>query len=240
MIKIIEADGKREKEALAALAGRGGAPGAEIETRVREILEAVRAEGDAAVLRYTAMFDGEAAAAGGLRTFERKDLKKAFEALPDALALALLHAADNIRLYHAKQETHGYEEKREDGTVIGQIVRGLTAVGLYVPGGTAAYPSTVLMNAIPAKLAEVGTIVMVTPPREEMNGILGAAYIAGVDQVILAGGAQALAALAYGTGAFPRVDKIVGPGNLYVATAKRLLFGVVDIDMIAGPSEVLV
>ena len=240
MIRIIEADGKKEREALSALAGRGGAPGAEVEARVREIIEAVRAEGDAAVLRYTALFDGEAAAAGGLRAFERDELKAAFKRLPDTLAMALLHAEDNIRRYHAKQETTGYEEKREDGTVIGQLVRGLSAVGLYVPGGTAAYPSTVLMNAVPAKLAQVETIIMVTPPRAEMDEILGAAYIAGVDRAILAGGAQALAALAFGTETIPRVDKIVGPGNLYVATAKRLLFGTVDIDMVAGPSEILV
>ncbi|MDR1815207.1 MAG: histidinol dehydrogenase [Clostridiales Family XIII bacterium] len=243
MIHIVTADGRAEFAALDGLAGRGGAPGADVEAAVREILEAVRTDGDAAVLRYTEKFDGPEAVRGGIAVLTREDLKTALESLPDALASALLHAADNIRKYHAKQVSEGYEERRTDGTVIGQIVRGLTRVGLYVPGGTAAYPSTVLMNAIPAKLAGVGELVMVTPPRGGAGtdaAILGAAYLAGVDKVILAGGAQAVAALAYGTETFPRVDKIVGPGNIYVATAKRLLFGLIDIEMIAGPSEILV
>jgi histidinol dehydrogenase len=157
--------------------------------------------------------------------------------------MALVHASENIRKYHERQaeaSIGGYEEKGADGIVLGQVVRGLTRVAIYVPGGTAAYPSTVLMNAIPAKIAGVGEIVMITPAREEMKEVLGAAYLAGVDQVILAGGAQAIAASAYGTETFPRVDKIVGPGNIYVATAKRLLYGTVDIDMVAGPSEILV
>jgi histidinol dehydrogenase len=143
-----------------------------------------------------------------------------------------------------KQVQHGYEEKRGDGVVIGQMVRGIDRVGLYVPGGTAAYPSTVLMNAIPAKIAGVGELVMVTPPGRDgaalSSEMLAAAFVAGVDKVILAGGAQAVAALAFGTGTFPKVDKIVGPGNVYVAAAKRMLYGHVDIDMIAGPSEILI
>jgi histidinol dehydrogenase len=179
---------------------------------------------------------------------------------------AILHAAENIRAYHEKQVCGGYEEKRGDGTVIGQVVRGMSRVGLYVPGGTAAYPSTVLMNAIPAKLAGVGELVMVTPPGKGADArgtsvsgspsndgeagsadsrglsaeMLAAAFVAGVDRILLAGGAQAVAALASGTDAFPKVDKIVGPGNIYVATAKRMLYGLVDIDMIAGPSEILI
>jgi len=274
MIKTIIADGKAEFEALAGLAGRGGAPGAGVEDVVKRIIGDVRTEGDEAVVRYTVKFDGpEAAPYGRVETLSRAELKKAFESLDMPLADALMHAAENIREYHKKQADalKGYEEKYPDGegeeVIIGQIVRGLTRVGLYVPGGTAAYPSTVLMNAIPAKLAGVEEIIMVTPPRGEGGwtgkmkstrqkvmvtpprgeagfaadaSILGAAYLAGVDSVILAGGAQAVAAMAFGTETFPRVDKIVGPGNIYVATAKRLLYGVVDIDMIAGPSEILI
>ena len=280
MIRTIFADGKAEFEALAGLAGRGGAPGADVEQAVRQIIEDVRAEGDAAVARYTRRFDGEdAVPEGRIESLSREDLKAAFESLTAPLADALIHAAENIRAYHSKQAEalKGYEEKSADGVVVGQIVRGLARVGVYVPGGTAAYPSTVLMNVIPARLAGVGEVVMATPPRKEAAlamalragdaadavggrkpgaddgkepgdnqgfatdaAILGAAYIAGVDRVILAGGAQAVAALAYGTETFPRVDKIVGPGNIYVATAKRLLYGVVDIDMIAGPSEILI
>ncbi|MDR1797999.1 MAG: histidinol dehydrogenase [Clostridiales Family XIII bacterium] len=238
MIRILQADGKTEYGALDGLAGRGGAPGADVEQAVRRIIADVRAEGDAAVVRYTQQFDGVAGA--GIRVLGRGEMKEAFESLPDGLGAALLHAADNIRKYHAKQVAEGYEERRADGVVIGQMVTGLARVGLYVPGGTAAYPSTVLMNAVPAKLAGVGELVMVTPPRDSLAPILGAAYIAGVDKAILAGGAQAVAALACGTETFPRVDKIVGPGNVYVATAKRLLYGAVDIEMIAGPSEILV
>jgi len=252
MIKTITADWKAEFEALKGLAGRGGAPGSDVENTVLQIIEDVRSRGDEAVVQYARMFDGPDAAPGGrIETLSRHDLKIAFESLPVPLADALIHATENIRAYHKKQADAlvGYEEKYIDvdheKVVIGQIVRGLTRVGIYVPGGTAAYPSTVLMNAIPAKLAGVEEIIMVTPPREEEGfstdaAILGAAYLAGVDVVVLAGGAHAVAALAYGTETFPQVDKIIGPGNIYVATAKRLLYGIVDIDMIAGPSEILV
>jgi histidinol dehydrogenase len=244
MIRILKTDGAAEREALAGLAGRGGVPGAAVEAAVREILEAVRAEGDAAVIRYTEKFDGaEALPDGKIRVLGRTELKEAFESLPSGLAMALIHASENIRKYHERQAAvciGGYEEKGADGIVLGQVVRGLTRVGIYVPGGTAAYPSTVLMNAIPAKIAGVDEIVMITPARADVKEVLGAAYLAGVDQVFLAGGAQTVAALAYGTETFPRVDKIVGPGNIYVATAKRLLYGTVDIDMVAGPSEILV
>jgi len=252
MIKTIIADGKVEFEALKGLAGRGGAADAEVEKAVQKIIEDVRKEGDPAVARYALAFDGNYAAPGGrIETLSREDLKRAFESLETRLADALMHAAENIRAYHKKQigALEGYEEKYPDGegdhVVLGQIVRGLSRVGVYVPGGTAAYPSTVLMNVIPAKLAGVEEIVMVTPPRAGGTFstdavILGAAYLAGADKAILAGGAQAVAAMAYGTETFPRVDKIVGPGNVYVAAAKRLLYGVVDIDMIAGPSEILI
>ena len=161
---------------------------------------------------------------------------------PDFIA-ALEKAADNIRAFHQRQKQEGWSFTTEQGCLLGQRVRGLHRVGIYVPGGTAAYPSTVLMNTIPARIAGVGEIVMVTPPpKPGLNNreILAAAKVAGVDRVFTVGGAQAIAALAYGTESIPRVDKIVGPGNIYVATAKRLLYGVVDIDMVAGPSEILV
>ncbi len=156
---------------------------------------------------------------------------------------ALLNAVENITDFHSRQKTQGFAVPKENGVVLGQKVRGLSRVGLYVPGGTAAYPSSVLMNAVPAKIAGVGEIILVTPPQKDgtpNKDILVAAAVCGVDRVFLAGGAQAVAALAYGTEAMPKVDKIVGPGNIYVATAKKLLFGTVDIDMIAGPSEILI
>ena len=157
--------------------------------------------------------------------------------------LALYKAADNIRDFHARQKQQSWLEPKQNGVILGQRIRGLKRVGVYVPGGTAAYPSSVLMNVIPAKIAGVKEIVMVTPPQKDGTAnpdILAAAKIAGVDRVFLMGGAQAVAALAYGTQSVPKVDKIVGPGNIFVATAKKLLYGTVDIDMIAGPSEILI
>jgi histidinol dehydrogenase len=245
MIKTITADGKTEYEALSSLAGRGDAGAdAAVETAVRAIIADVRLRGDAAVREYGLKYDGFLPER---LTLTRDDMKAGYDAAPRAFTAAILHAAENIRAYHGKQVQRGYEEKRADGTVIGQMIRGMDRVGLYVPGGTAAYPSTVLMNAIPAKLAGVGELIMATPPRQSGGSgltlpaeILAAAYVSGVDRIVLAGGAQAVAALAYGTDAIPKVDKIVGPGNVYVATAKRELYGLVDIDMIAGPSEILI
>jgi histidinol dehydrogenase len=252
MIRTIAADGKTEYEALAGLAGRGGTDAEEtvgIEKAVGAIIEDVRRRGDEAVREYGLKFDGFVP---DRLVLTREDMKAGYDAAPRGFTDAILHAAENIRAYHEKQIQGGYEVKRESGAVVGQIVRGMDRVGLYVPGGTAAYPSTALMNAIPAKLAGVGELVMVTPPRKTVNAdsagerhglpveILAAAFVSGVDKVILAGGAQAVAALAYGTATFPKVDKIVGPGNIYVATAKRMLYGLVDIDMIAGPSEILI
>jgi histidinol dehydrogenase len=221
--------------AVAVLAGRGGTLAEGVEEAVREIIWTVRVGGDPALFAYAEKFDG------GMPdplTAGRAEMKAAYEKVDDAFRKAITHAAENIRAYHEKQLPAGYEHKQEGGVVLGQIVRGLTRVGLYVPGGTAAYPSTVLMNAIPARLAGVQELIMVTP-RAELN-ILAAAYLAGVDRVFFVGGAHAVAALAYGTETIPRVDKIVGPGNVYVATAKRMLYGTVDIEMIAGPSEVLI
>ena len=248
MITTVVANDKIEFEALNSLGGRGSSQGSDVEENVKKILEDVKNDGDNAILAYTEKFDGKKAAEGGIVSLNHTELKKAYESLEPGLAKALLHASENIREYHKKQVVHGYETKYEDGVVIGQIIRGLEKVGLYVPGGKAAYPSTVLMNAIPAKIAGVEELVMVTPPRLDASGddyptdtaILAAAWLAGVDKVIMVGGAQAVAALAYGSETIPRVDKIVGPGNVFVTTAKRILYGQVDIDMIAGPSEILI
>ncbi|MBL0719133.1 histidinol dehydrogenase [Piscinibacter sp. Jin2] len=218
---------------------------AAIEDRVAEIVEAVRMRGDAAVLECTARFDGLNAASVAALELSRAELKAAFEGLPDAQRVALEAAAARVRSYHARQlEACGrsWSYRDEDGSLLGQKVTPLDRVGIYVPGGKAAYPSSVLMNAIPAQVAGVGEIVMVVPtPRGEKNPlVLAAAYVAGVHRAFTLGGAQAVAALAYGTATVPRVDKITGPGNAYVASAKRRVFGQVGIDMIAGPSEILV
>ncbi|MDR3296272.1 MAG: histidinol dehydrogenase [Clostridiales Family XIII bacterium] len=251
MIKTVVADGRAEFLALEKMENRANGRSRETEETVLRILDDVRENGDAALQKYNEKFDG-----GRPDSLEAgKDAcKAAFDAAEPAFRGALERAADNIRAYHEKQIAGGYELKKADGAVLGQIVRGLARVGIYVPGGTAAYPSTVLMNAIPAKLAGVAEIVMATPPaalggtgQGSTGGrfganpdILAAAWVAGVDRVFLSGGAQTVAALAYGTERIPRVDKIVGPGNIFVATAKKLLYGQVDIDMIAGPSEILV
>ena len=218
---------------------------AAIEGRVAEIVEAVRTQGDAAVLAYTARFDGLNADRVADLELSRAELQAAFEGLPAAQRQALEAAAARVRSYHARQlEACGrsWSYRDEDGSLLGQKVTPLDRVGIYVPGGKAAYPSSVLMNAIPAQVAGVGEIVMVVPtPRGEKNPlVLAAAYVAGVHRAFTLGGAQAVAALAYGTATVPRVDKITGPGNAYVASAKRRVFGQVGIDMIAGPSEILV
>jgi len=247
-MKIIFANQEREFAFLKEMKQRAGQINLSVNSAVLDIISEVRTGGDEAVRRLGAEFDG---ASPDRFEVPAEEMKAAWEGADEALKKALRHAKENIAAYHEKQVRQGYELKKENGIVLGQIVRGLTRVGVYVPGGTAAYPSTVLMNVVPAKIAGVEEIVMVTPPIvENKNGetpvcrenpdILAAAYLAGVDRVFLAGGAQAVAALTYGTESFPAVDKIVGPGNIFVATAKRLLFGQVDIDMIAGPSEILV
>ncbi|MBU6502005.1 MAG: histidinol dehydrogenase [Burkholderiales bacterium] len=218
---------------------------AAIEQRVAGILADVRARGDAAVLEYTARFDGvQATSMTGLE-LSAAELKTAFDHLPPAQREALEQAAARIRRYHEWQKTQGGETatfRDADGTLLGQKVTPLDRVGIYVPGGKAAYPSSVLMNAIPAHVAGVGEITMVVPtPRGEKNPlVLAAAFVAGVTRAYTIGGAQAVAALAYGTATIPKVDKITGPGNAYVASAKKRVFGQVGIDMIAGPSEILV
>ena len=213
-----------------------------IEDTVAAILREVKARGDDAVLEYTRKFDQLEARSLAELEIGKADLERALAALPSAPRDALEQAAVRIRSYHERQPLASWQYTEADGTTLGQKVTPLDRVGVYVPGGKAAYPSTVLMNTLPAKVAGVKEIIMVVPtPRGERNDlVLAAACIAGVDRVFTIGGAQAVAALAYGTRTVPQVDKIVGPGNAYVAAAKRRVFGVVGIDMVAGPSEILV
>ena len=240
MIQTIISDGKAEFDYLQALKARQQETNADVTRAVQDILDDVRREGDAAVTRYSAKFDH---AEGPIRVIEAAEIADAKSRIDAELLGAMERAAVNIRRFHQQQVQESYVDFREDGSMMGQRVRPLKRVGLYVPGGTAAYPSSVLMNAIPAKIAGVPELVMVTPPNAEgkpRDVILAAAAVAGVDRIYMVGGAQAVAALAYGTETIPQVDKIVGPGNIFVATAKRVLYGVVDIDMIAGPSEILI
>ena len=213
-----------------------------VNQRVLEIIEAVRTRGDEALVEFTQRFDGVQASSMADLILPRERLELALTRITYEQRNALEHAADRVRSYHEKQKQDSWRYTEADGTVLGQQVTPLDRAGLYVPGGKASYPSSVLMNAIPAKVAGVAEVVMVVPtPRGEINELVfAAACIAGVDRVFTVGGAQAVAALAYGTQSVPRVDKIVGPGNIYVATAKRHVFGQVGIDMIAGPSEILV
>lgn len=239
-IKKIYANGRDEKDFLADLEKRSGETNRKVTEVVSEIIETVRNGGDEAVKNYTLKFDGNLP-----QYYEvpRDVINDALTEADEKFVNALLNAQENIADFHKRQVQQSFISPKENGVILGQRVRGLTRVGLYVPGGTAAYPSSVLMNAIPAKIAGVKEIIMVTPPLKDgtpNKDILVAAAICGVDRVFLSGGAQAIAALAYGTEEIPKCDKIVGPGNIYVATAKKLLYGVVDIDMIAGPSEILV
>ena len=227
---------------LARLTAFDAAQDESVDAAVADILAAVKSRGDAAVLEYTARFDGVSAGALAELELPRESLARARDTLPSAQRAALEQAAARVRTYHEKQLAQSWQYTEADGTVLGQKVTPLDRVGLYVPGGKAAYPSSVLMNALPAKVAGVGELVMVVPtPRGEKNQlVMAAAAIAGVDRVYTIGGAQAVGALAYGTQTLAQVDKIVGPGNAYVAAAKRRVFGVVGIDMVAGPSEILV
>jgi len=213
-----------------------------VQARVEEILASVKQRGDAAVVEATNRFDRLAATSMDELQLTPEQLKRAFDNLPAEQREALSSAAERIKCYHERQKPSSWQYEEADGTVLGQKVAPLDRAGIYVPGGKAAYPSSVLMNAIPAHVAGVREIVMVVPtPDGVLNElVLAAAHLAGVDYVFTIGGAQAVAALAYGTESVPRVDKIVGPGNIYVATAKRAVFGQVGIDMIAGPSEIMV
>lgn len=240
MIKKIYANGTDEVNFLKELKKRSGETSKKVEQTVSEIIENVKENGDKAVKDYTLKFDGSLPE---YYEVPRDVINDALDEADQEFVDALLNAMENIADFHNRQREQGFINPKENGVILGQRIRGLERVGLYVPGGTAAYPSSVLMNAIPAKLAGVKEIIMVTPPCKDgtpNKDILVAAAICGVDRVFLSGGAQAIAALAYGTESIPKVDKIVGPGNIYVATAKKLLYGVVDIDMIAGPSEILV
>ena len=214
----------------------------EINRSVEKIIDAVKQNGDASVLDYTNQFDSLKAHSISELIISHKRLKKSFDNLESEQKNALSIAAERIKSYHLNQVQESWTYKEEDGSVLGQKITPLERAGLYVPGGKAAYPSSVLMNSIPAKVAGVEELIMVVPtPNGVINElVLAAAYVAEVDLVITIGGAQAIAALAYGTESIPKVDKIVGPGNIYVATAKRQVFGQVGIDMIAGPSEILI
>lgn len=239
-MKRIYANGTNEVLFLDELKKRSGETNKKVGEVVTGIIEDVRENGDEAVKRYTLKFDGSLP-----QYYEvpREVINDALTEADEAFVNALLNAQANIAEFHQRQVQQSFIAPKENGVILGQRVRGLERVGLYVPGGTAAYPSSVLMNAVPAKIAGVKEIIMVTPPLKDgtpNKDILVAAAICGVDRIFLSGGAQAIAALAYGTEEIPKCDKIVGPGNIYVATAKKLLYGVVDIDMIAGPSEILV
>ncbi|WP_024537820.1 histidinol dehydrogenase [Comamonas badia] len=242
--RLSSASGTFEQE-LAARLHWSSAQDAAIEQRVADILADVQQRGDAAVLETTARFDRLTAASVAELELTQAELKSAHDSLPTVQRDALAAAADRVRRYHAAQKKacgESWSYRDEDGTLLGQKVTPLDRVGIYVPGGKAAYPSSVLMNAIPAQVAGVPEIIMMVPtPGGEKNPlVLAAAYLAGVTRGFTIGGAQAVAALAYGTATVPKVDKITGPGNAYVASAKKRVFGQVGIDMIAGPSEILV
>ncbi len=239
-MRTVSSRDKGFKALLASIMKRGEEDTSSVEAAVKEIIAGVKTRGDKALAEYTKRFDR----ADISRRIEipRAEVKRALRSVPKKERELLELAASRIRAFHELQKENSWFTTGRDGTLLGSRVTPLERVGIYVPGGKAAYPSTVLMNAIPARVAGVGEVVMATPPgKKGINPlVLAAAGIAGVDRVFRAGGAQAIAALAYGTETVPRVDKITGPGNIYVATAKRLVFGAVDIDMIAGPSEILV
>lgn len=239
-MNITKANGKAEYALIENLKKRAGETDQKVVDIVTNIINSVKEQGDEAVREFTARFDGSVPK----KTLINKDeLNSYLDIVDDDFKSALIKAKNNIYDFHLRQAQQSWMTTKENGIIMGQRIRGLKRVGIYVPGGTAAYPSSVLMNAIPAKIAGVNEIIMVTPPSKDGNpnpDIMAAAAVAGVDKVFLVGGAQAIAALAYGTEKIPKVDKIVGPGNIFVATAKKLLYGVVDIDMVAGPSEILI
>lgn len=239
-MKITKANGKTEYALIESLKKRSGETDQKIVDIVTSILNGVKEGGDEAVREYTARFDGSVPKK---TVIEKDELAEYLNDADDDFKKAISDAKENIYRFHLKQAQQSWLTTEDNGVIMGQRIRGFARVGIYVPGGTAAYPSSVLMNAVPAKIAGVKEIIMVTPPGSDGNPnpyIMAAAAVAGVDKVFLCGGAQAVAALAYGTEKIPKVDKIVGPGNIFVATAKRLLYGVVDIDMVAGPSEILI
>ena len=240
MIATVTADGKKEYEFINTLKARSQNSDKNVIPTVSEIIENVRINGDKAVKDYTIKFDGKAPEKTEIL---KEDIDNIIATCDSEYIETVKKAAANISDFHRRQLQQSWLTTKSNGVIMGQRIRGLKRVGLYVPGGTAAYPSSVLMNAIPAKIAGVEELIMCTPPQKDGTpnpNIIAAAKIAGVDRIFLMGGAQAVAALAYGTETVPKVDKIVGPGNIFVATAKKLLYGTVDIDMIAGPSEILI
>ncbi|MDR9467358.1 histidinol dehydrogenase [Marinospirillum sp.] len=241
-LRRLQADASDFAGQLDQLLSWEGVSSKEVQSSVEAIIQQVRSQGDSAVLELTQKFDRHPARTFAELEIPQSQLKVAFDSLPVARREALQAAAERVSRYHEKQKQGSWQYTEEDGTLLGQQVMPLDRVGVYVPGGKAAYPSSVLMNALPAKVAGVKEIIMVVPaPNGELNSlVLGAAWLCGVTRVFTLGGAQAVAALAYGTQTVPAVDKIVGPGNIFVATAKRAVFGKVGIDMIAGPSEILV
>ncbi|MDR1754776.1 MAG: histidinol dehydrogenase [Eubacterium sp.] len=237
MIKIIKGD---PGEFLCGIERRSAETDIEVEQTVSDIIFDVRRRGDEAVNAYTKKFG-----CSKLKYYRVPDeaMEEALNEANEKFIEALLNSIENITAFHERQKQNGFAVAKDSGTVMGQCVRGLERVGIYVPGGSAAYPSSVLMNAVPAAIAGVGEIIMVTPPGKDGQAnkdILVAAKLCGINKIFMCGGAQAIAALAYGTEEIPRVSKITGPGNIYVATAKKLLYGTVDIDMVAGPSEILI
>jgi histidinol dehydrogenase len=240
-MKILRAGEKAFERYLFGVEGRVTEDSLRLEKEVRSILKDVRQRGDKALIHYTELFDGTRIPVRGLRV-RRREVEEAYKKVPHEFISTLKKAAFRIFKFHQLSKKRSATHLVEKGIWLGQMVRPIERVGIYVPGGKASYPSTVLMAAIPAKVAGVREILVTTPPQDGgINpAILVAADLAGVDQVYRVGGAQAIAALAYGTSSIPKVDKIVGPGNLYVATAKRLVYGVVDVDMVAGPSEIVI
>ncbi|PLX83854.1 MAG: histidinol dehydrogenase [Desulfuromonas sp.] len=241
MIRTLRFSDPDFEEAFRRIVERGETAQAGVEETVREIIAEVRQRGDEALIEYTGRFDRQELTADTLRVSD-EEMERALAAVSKESLAVLELATRRIAAFHEKQKEKTWLSTEEEDILLGQMVRPLDKVGIYVPGGKAAYPSSVLMNAVPAKVAGVEQVVMVVPmPGGEVNPhVLAAAHLAGVDQIFKVGGAQAVAALAYGTASVPRVDKITGPGNIFVATAKQMVFGQVDIDMIAGPSEILV
>ncbi len=241
-MRILKLTKDTRKNLLEELLKRSPNSYKQYEQTVNDIIENVRQNGDSAVFSYTRQFDGAEIGEDTIRV-TKEEIKKAYELVDDALIHVMKKSLENIRIYHEKQKQYSWFDSRPDGVLLGQKVTPLARVGVYVPGGKAAYPSSVLMNVLPAKVAGVEKIVMTTPCNKEGKvnpATLAAADLAGVDEIYKTGGAQAIAALAFGTKSIPKVDKIVGPGNIYVALAKKAVFGHVSIDSIAGPSEILI
>ena len=242
MIKVIDLRNGKDSGLFESLASRSQMEHGDVLRRVEDIVNNVRQNKDKAVLEYTAMFDKVELSSESLKVSE-DEIKEAYSKVDSRLVEVIKKSRDSIKSFHEKQKEKSWFVSEEDGVILGQMYTPLEIVGVYVPGGTAAYPSSVLMNIMPAKVAGVKKIVMTTPPGKEGKvnpAILVAANEAGADEIYKVGGAQAIAALAFGTETIPKVDKIVGPGNIYVAMAKRTVYGYCDIDLIAGPSEIMV